>query len=166
MRPLSPEVFVPAGAPVVADRGDLDALVAQALANPSGKCRLLLHEDSASNLHQMLIVQRAGNYIQPHIKRDSDKYYLMLKGEMLAVTFDEKGGVVGKTVLGEMTSRRPFAYRVDRGTFHTFVALSPAVAYLETVLGPFVSTEFAQWAPVPGSSQAEDFVSALAAQAE
>jgi cupin fold WbuC family metalloprotein len=150
---------------LVADQ-QVDFLTKKAACNPSGKCRLLLHGDPESELHQMLIVHSRGKYIQPHINEVSAKSFHMVRGAMTCVFFDVWGTISASHALGEAGDDRPFLLRVSDKRYHSLITETETAVFLETILGPFQGTTYASWAPEPNTKEAEKYFENICRQVD
>jgi cupin fold WbuC family metalloprotein len=109
--------------------------------------RLLLHKSTEDILHQMIIIHLGGVYIRPHINLASDKSWHVIEGELILVRFDEAGNIKKFFNIGSYDSGLPFIVRLCEKEFHTLIPLTKHTVILETILGPFVESRYAEWAP-------------------
>ena len=110
--------------------------------------RLLLHKGTEDILHQMIIYHVGGVYIRPHINSASDKSWHVIEGELIFVIFDEGGGIKEFFKIGSYDSGSPFIVRLREKAFHTLIPLTKHTVILETILGPFHESQYAEWAPL------------------
>jgi len=115
--------------------------------------RLCLHEGPDALLHDMIVVQYAGQYFRPHKHLEKGESYHMIKGEMGVAIFDDEGKVVD---ICRMDTSDITVYGVGTGMYHTNFPLTEAVVYHESRPGPFTSGDsvFAPWGP-DGDDEAE-----------
>ena len=73
------------------DKRIIKYLKNEANKNVKGKSLLLLHKNKKQKLHEMLICQKRGFPIKPHVNYFSYKSYNVLKGEMKVFFFNSKG---------------------------------------------------------------------------
>ena len=141
---------------------DVDFLQFVAKKSPSQKSRVLLHGSPEKVLHEMLIVHSYGHYIQPHINTHSDKSFIVLEGEMVVVVYKEDGTINNHIRLSRYDSSLAFMLRLNGPMFHTVVATSETVTFLETIKGPHIETVYASFAPPPRNfSQTEKYMAWL-----
>lgn len=147
-RQVSPEVFVATDGVVAIDRGDLAALRAQALTNPSRKARICAHPSVGDALHEMVIVHMSGAYVRPHKHPRKSESFHMIEGRLDIVLFDDVGQVDRVIALAADGPGSLF-YRLSECRFHTVVPRSDVVVFHEVTNGPFDRSEtvFAAWAP-------------------
>ena len=146
---ISESVYSAQGPVVWISRSEIDFLQDVAANSSSQKARVLLHGNSEEDLHEMLIVHTAGQYIQPHINLDSAKSFVVLDGEMAVVLFNKGGEISNYVQLGVSRGASAFLLRIDDPVFHTVVPISNTVTFLETVKGPHMQTHYAPFAPPP-----------------
>jgi cupin fold WbuC family metalloprotein len=150
---ISTEVFVANSAIIEVTRDDLEVLKSNARQSDKGKCRLLLHQTSNSSLHEMVIVHTAGKYIRPHKNVSSSKSFRILEGAFCLVLFGDDGIVEDMRIIGGDLSSSAVAIRLSDHRFHTLINLTEQVVFIETCLGPFTGSTYADWAPEEGESQ-------------
>lgn len=128
------------------DAQRLDALLEESRQDPRGRVRICLHRDEQDLLHEMVIALADHGYLRPHRQVGRQKSYLILKGALRVLFFNEAGEVLRRLELDAET--RPIA-RFDSGIWHTMTSMSEGTVYLETILGPFdkTGTDWADWAP-------------------
>lgn len=148
-RKVNEEVFVAEGAVLPVCAADLEFLKDQARRSPKKRARVCAHADSRSTLHEMVIVLDRDAYVRPHLQDSKPKSYHVLAGQMDMFVFDEDGSVRDVVRLGDHASGKPFFYRYSADVFHTPVAASDSVMFVETTTGPFVRKTNAapDWAP-------------------
>ena len=134
---------------IAVSKSEIDFLREVAANSSSRKSRVLLHGRPSNDLHEMLIVHSLGQYIQPHINDHSAKSFVVLEGEMVVVVYKEDGTVKNHIHLSRYDSSSAFLLRLGRPVFHTVVAISQSVTFLETVKGPHIETRYASFAPSP-----------------
>lgn len=146
-RKKSEGVFVASSSIVKPTREIVSELVRERKGAMKNSARLLLHESINDILHQMIIVHSGGMYIRPHINSFSDKSWHVIEGELEFVKFDESGEAKEHFRVGPYDSELPFIVRLSERAFHTLIPISGHTVVLETILGPFCETVYAQWAP-------------------
>ena len=95
--------------------------------------RLLLHNSTQSDLHNMVIAMDKSRYVFPH-KHEKSESYQIIEGEMLLIYFEENGEIEKFVKLSQNST---LISRVDAGQFHGIIPLSGYVVYHETRIGPF-----------------------------
>lgn len=106
--------------------------------------RLLLHNSTQSDLHNMVIAMDESRYVFPH-KHEKSESYQIIEGEMLLIYFEENGDI-NKFV--KLSKNDSLISRVDNHYFHGIIPLSKYIIYHETRIGPFEKDKdsfFATW---------------------
>jgi len=147
MRELSPEVLAADEPLTLLGRTELRDLVARARSVPRRRARILLHGTPDAILHEMVIVMTLGQYVPPHRNDRSSKSYLVVEGGLILVRFNETGEIVSHVRCEAGAADAPFLARLNLPTWHMIMPTSPAVVFIETILGPHKGTTYATWAP-------------------
>nr|WP_321407846.1 WbuC family cupin fold metalloprotein [uncultured Carboxylicivirga sp.] len=108
-------------------------------------------------LQRMLNVLQPDSYVQPHRHMNPDKReaFIILKGKLLVVIFNEGGEIMDSAVLDNTTGS--YGYDIDAGIFHSIIALEPDTVVYEVKDGPYFPLDdknFASWAPAEGDANA------------
>ncbi len=117
----------------------INTLIKLSNKNIKGKSYLLIHKNKKKKLHEILICQKRGFSIKPHVNYNSSKSYTMLKGQMNVVFFNSTGKVTKKI---KVNDKQNFFIRFKKKIIHTVVPISKYCIYFETVLGPHKKTKF------------------------
>ena len=154
---LSDEVFVASSQNAGVTKQDVDFLKAKARNNQRGKCRLLLHQSPNDTLHEMVIVHTEGGYIRPHKNFTGDKSFSVIEGAFALVSFDDQGTVISHQRVAAYPEGDVFTVRLTDTRYHTLINLTQQVVFLETCLGPFKGSQWADWAPEEGTPEGQEF---------
>ena len=124
-------------------------LIADLMARGKGAgqgIRLCLHEGPEALLHDMIVVQYAGQYFRPHKHLEKGESYHMIEGEMGVVIFDDGGRTVDACRMGASGTA---IYGVGTGMYHANFPLTEVAVYHESRPGPFAAGDsvFAPWEP-------------------
>ncbi len=135
----------------------LDTLSGKAKTAPRRRTNHNFHQSAADPLNRMLNAMEPGTYVQPHKHENPDKReaFLLLRGKMLVVSFDEAGRITDHVVLDPQAGN--FGLEVPPRTYHTLICLEAGSVLYELKDGPYDVTNdkiFAAWAPAEGSSEA------------
>src|SRR3569833_1469321 len=136
----------------------IDELAAKAAASPRRRAHFNIHVASTDAVQRFLVVAQSDSYFRPHLHRTNAELAVVLRGRLELVTFDETGHVQVRQALGEGTGR--FAYEMANSAWHTLIAVSPEVAFLEVKQGPYdpaTAADFASWAPAEGEGAGPRF---------
>ena len=147
--------------PVAVTRELIADLAARGAGTGKG-IRLCLHEGPDATLHDMIVVQYAGQYFHPHEHLEKSESYHMIEGAMGLFVFDDDGKVVDAC---RMDTSNITVYSVGAGMYHTNFPLTDVAVYHESRPGPFVPGDsvFAPWGPDGEDEKAaREFVAELA----
>ncbi len=148
----------------IVDRKLLDQLTTQARENPRLRKNWNIHPSDDFCCHRLLNAIEPGSYIRPHRHLDQakDETFLIVRGRLGVVLFDEAGEVVKKVLLA--ADGDTLALDIPHGIFHTAVSLAPGTVFFEAKAGPYVplaAGERADWAPEDGAPAVEPYLSSL-----
>jgi cupin fold WbuC family metalloprotein len=120
--------------------------------------RILLHPGIDDPIQEMLIVHPRGVYIRPHKLMTTSKTYNVIQGELEIVMFDGNGAVIEHHRMRPLADGGPSVTRIMKDGYHSIVAVTDTVTFIEVLPGPFDGTVFADWAPESdGSKKADAF---------
>jgi cupin fold WbuC family metalloprotein len=155
----------------------VETVVEQARQSPRRRMNYNFHAGNEDNPHRFLNVFLEGSYVQPHRHKSAPKAesFIVLRGHMVAMVFDDSGQVISGHILGPgpYAGRAParagsgvVAHGIDLapGLWHTVAALTPVAVCYEVKPGPWdaaTDKEMAPWAPAEGSPDAAEYLSAL-----
>ncbi|WP_455593034.1 WbuC family cupin fold metalloprotein [Bacteroides sp.] len=128
----------------------LDVVTGQAKENPRLRMNYNFHESMDAPIHRMLNALEPGTYLPPHRHQNPDKeeVYLVLRGSLLAILFDEEGNVTKKVNLNPLKGN--YGVEIPPRVWHSIVVLEPNTVIYEIKQGPFApltSENLAPWAP-------------------
>jgi len=108
------------------------------------------HTDYQDPVNRMLNALEPETYVWPHRHKDPDKpeIFLILKGRLAVIEFDDTGNIVDHIVLDHASG--VYGVEIEPRVWHTAIALEPGTVVYEIKLGPYVATtdkNFAPWAP-------------------
>ena len=131
------------------DQKKIENLLDLAYENDNRKVRLCLHNNITDNSHEMVIVHLKDCYVRPHKHLHKTESIHVLAGEAQILFFSEDGQVTQQFEMGDITSGKPFFYRLDSSIYHSLIVTSDYLVFKETTEGPFIleNTLFPEWAP-------------------
>lgn len=91
--------------------------------------RICLHKSINDKHQEMIILQKKYKFFPPKKNSKSDQTFLILKGKLLILIFDNKGKIKSKTLLHP---KKTFLTRVKKNTYHCDVPLSNYSIHMET----------------------------------
>jgi len=138
-----------------------------AKASPRQRLNHNFHLDAEDNPHRFLNVFVRGSYVPPHRHRDPPKAesFVVLRGQVVVITFDDDGAVTAAHVLGD--GDHPTGIDLLPGVWHTITAVSDHAVCFEVKPGPYDPSndkELAPWAPAEGAPEAADYLATLLAE--
>ncbi len=148
----------------IVDRKLLEQLSTQARENPRLRKNWNIHPSDDFCCHRLLNAIEPGSYIRPHRHLDhtKDETFLIVRGRLGVIMFDE-AGLVAKKVLLEAAGDT-LAVDIPHGLFHTAVSLDPGTIFFEAKAGPYLPLaegEKAGWAPEDGTPAVAAYLSSL-----
>lgn len=145
----------------------LDELCAAAAASPRRRKNRNFHPYDDHPGHRLLNALQADSYIPPHRHLDpnKDETYVVLRGQLGLIIFDDAGKPVQTARLGAGSAA--IGVDIPHGTWHTAVALEADTVFLEAKAGPYLpltEAERAPWAPAENSPAAAPYLESLKAR--
>jgi cupin fold WbuC family metalloprotein len=142
----------------------LDEVCAEAAASPRRRKNRNFHPRDDQPGHRLLNALMANTYIPPHRHLDpnKDETYVVLRGLIGVVEFDDHGKVTRTLRVG--AGGTALGVDVAHGTWHTAVALEDNTVFLEAKAGPYLplaEAERAPWAPAENTLDAADYLMRL-----
>lgn len=135
----------------------LDEVTAQARKSPRLRMNYNFHETMEAPIHRMLNALEPGTYLVPHRHPDKEEVYLVLRGSLFAILFDEEGNVTEKIILNPTIGN--YGIEIPAGVWHSIVVLEPGTVIYEIKQGPFsplTPENIAPWAPDPADREGAD----------
>ncbi len=122
------------------------------------------HKTNEDKMHRMLNCIQPGSYIRPHrhLSPPKAESFIVLRGSICFVVFDDEGQAQEHTVLSALSDR--IGVDAEPGVFHTFFAVEEDTVLFETKPGPYErgsDKDFAPWAPEENSEGAEEYLRTL-----
>lgn len=148
----------------IIDQKQLDTLSAQAAENPRLRKNLNIHPADDCCCHRLFNAVEPGSYIHPHRHLDpaKDETFLIIRGRLGVIMFDDAGKVTGKALLA--AGGETVAADLPHGAFHTAVSLERGTIFFEAKAGPYLpltTGEKAPWAPEDGTPEAAVYLESL-----
>ncbi len=145
---------------------ELDALSEKAKQSPRKRMNFNYHKQLDDTLQRMIHAMHRGTYVQPHKHEKPDKReaFVVLRGRIAVVEFDDEGNPVNQIILDRDTGN--FGVEIPSKTWHCLVALEDHSAVYEIKDGPYSPADdknFAVWAPKEGDKGCEEYLENLIA---
>ncbi|WP_158608489.1 WbuC family cupin fold metalloprotein [Stagnimonas aquatica] len=139
---------------------ELAALRAAAEASPRRRAHLELHAGGADDaLQRFLVGMLPGSYVRAHRHVQAHKLELTacLAGAFELLLFDDRGALLERQGLA-VDGNGLCLVQIPPNTWHSLIVREGFAVLLEVKLGPYEAAsdkDFAPWAPVEGSAEAD-----------
>lgn len=138
----------------------INELIEKANTSDRKRANYNFHKSTEDTLQRMLNCLNVGTYIAPHKHENPDKNeaFIILKGEILIVTFSEIGKITTHILL--KAGSENFGAEIPPRTYHTLIPLVSGSVLYEVKDGPWdITTDkiFAPWAPKEGDENALNY---------
>lgn len=143
------------------DTALLDELCVEAANSPRRRMNRNFHPNNEYPGHRLLNAMCADSYIPPHrhCNPHKDETFVVLRGVLGLVLFDEMGALVQAVKVG--AGETALGVDIPHNEWHSVVALTPHAVFLEAKSGPYsplTETERASWAPAENSPEAAAYL--------
>lgn len=112
----------------------LDKVTAEAQESPRLRMNFNLHESLDAKAQRLINVLLPGTILQIHRHRHTAETYIMLRGKMFVVFYDETGAQTHRFLLDPTTGN--YGVQIPRGQWHTVEVIEPS-AIFEVKDGPY-----------------------------
>ncbi len=116
----------------------LDKVTAEAEASPRLRMNYNLHERLDAKAQRLINVLLPGTPLPIHRHRHTDETYVILRGKMLVVFYDDLGAQVERYLLDPKQGN--YGVQIPKGQWHTVEVIEPS-AILEVKDGPYTPLE-------------------------
>ena len=132
------------------------------------RCNYNFHKDLADPINRMLNAMERGAYFPPHKHENPDKreIFVILKGRVLLVEFDDGGKITDRIILDPQEGN--FGVEIPARAWHGLVPLAESSVLYEIKEGPYDKNDdkkFPEWAPAEGETGAQEFVQKIMKEA-
>jgi len=147
----------------IIDIGTLELLKTEAVKSERLRKNYNYHESFDDPINRMLNAVEPGSYVQPHKHENPDKreVFLLLRGKMAVVFFDNEGNITEHVILD---NEKHFGVEIPPSVWHTIIALKPGTVVYEIKDGPYFPADdknFANWAPREGDTECMDYMNEI-----
>jgi cupin fold WbuC family metalloprotein len=137
-----------------------DDLTAKAVASPRKRAHHNLHAVLEDPVQRLCVAIEPGTYIRPHRHADplTWEVFLVLRGSVLFLSFDDSGRVIERIVLA--AAGPVHAIEIPAGTWHSVTWLVPGSVFFDVKQGPYkapMAGNSAAWAPAEGNEACAEF---------
>jgi cupin fold WbuC family metalloprotein len=142
----------------------LDRISDEARINPRLRKNFNIHTSDESRCHRLLNAVEPDSYIRPHrhLDPEKDEAFILMRGRLGVITFDDDGGVAEKLLLSHDAGI--LAVDIPHGVYHTAISLESGTLFYETKAGPYrqqSEEEKVTWAPEDNDPQAPVYLMSL-----
>ncbi|WP_321281293.1 WbuC family cupin fold metalloprotein [Marinifilum fragile] len=126
----------------------LNRVSEEAIKNPRKRMNYNFHKNSEELLQRMLNALEPGTYLPPHKHTEKVEIFLLLRGRVQVLLFDDAGEVFEIKELDPNSGE--YGVEIPIGVWHTILVEEPGSVIYEIKEGPYfpgVGVEFAPWAP-------------------
>lgn len=141
------------------DESLLNQVTAKAKQSPRLRMNHNFHPELNDPVQRLLNAMEPWTYVRPHRHPGKEESFVIMRGKILAVTFNEDGSIRDHMVMDP--SNGFFGVEFEENTYHMLTALESGSVVYEIKEGPFIphSPETsAPWSPEEGSPHARDFL--------
>jgi len=142
----------------------LDQVTEKARHAPRRRMNHNFHQTSDDLINRMLNAMEPGTYVRPHKHENPDKReaFLILRGRILVVCFDQTGNITDYVELNPATGN--FGLEITPGSYHTLIALQSGSVLYELKDGPYDASndkQFAPWAPEEDTPEVAAYIQSI-----
>ena len=145
----------------------IEPVVKKAAHSPRRRMNYNFHPQLDDPLQRMLNCLEPDSYVQPHKHENPDKYeaFILLKGKLIVIEFDNDGHVSSHALLEAGTGA--YGAEIAPGVYHCIIALETESVVYEVKNGPYSPIDdknFATWAPKEGEEGCKAYMENLLKQ--
>lgn len=143
----------------------IEPLIQESIKKQRKRTNYNFHKVAGDTMQRMLNVIQPGSYIRPHKHESPDKreVFIIIRGCLLVVLFNDQGGVRETVVLDSATG--VYGYEVKPAVYHSIIALEDDTVVYELKDGPYNPADdkqFATWAPAEtNEKEAGEYLNSL-----
>lgn len=143
----------------------IDGIIEKARTSPRLRMNYNFHSELSDPVQRLLNALEPWTYIRPHKHTTKEESFVLLRGTILAVVFNDDGTIRDHAILSQSTGI--LGVEFEENSFHMLTSLETGSAVYEIKEGPFVPhTEgsSAPWAPKEGIPESKEFLSGVFAE--
>jgi cupin fold WbuC family metalloprotein len=137
----------------------IDTVVADARKSQRLRMNYNFHPELSDPVQRLLNALEPWTYIRPHKHINKEESFVLLRGTILAVSFNDDGTIRDHAILSQKSGILGIEF--EENCFHMLTSLESGSAVFEIKEGPFVphtDGSSALWAPKEGTPEAKDFL--------
>jgi len=124
---------------MIIDSRLLDSLTEQAKTSPRLRMNYNFHRSLDEKCHRFLNALEPGTVMAVHHHPTKDETFVVLRGKVAVLMYDDDGTLLERVVLGPGEGR--FGVNVPKGVWHTLECMESGTVLFESKEGPFVPHE-------------------------
>ncbi len=143
----------------------IDRIIDQARNSPRLRMNYNFHPELSDPVQRLLNALEPWTYIRPHKHTTKEESFVLLRGKLLAVVFNDDGTIRDHAVLSQTTGI--LGCEFEENSFHMLTALETGSVVYEIKEGPFVphtAGSSAPWSPEEGTPEAKEFLAKVFAE--
>ncbi len=138
----------------------LNSMSYKAKASVRKRCNYSFHNSNFDYIQRFLNAVEPDTYVRPHKHENPDRVeiFLILKGRVLIIEFDDNGKIIDYIILDIEKGKK--GVEIPPRTWHSLIVLKEGSVLYEIKEGPFIKETdktFAKWAPEEGTKEAQEF---------
>jgi len=140
----------------------LDELIAKAKQSPRLRMNHNFHPQLDDPVQRLLNALEPWTYIRPHRHVTKEESFVLLRGTVLAVVFNDDGSIRDHFILNSAAGN--LGVEFEENAFHMLTSLETGSVVYEIKEGPFVphsEASSAPWAPAEGTPAAREFLAGI-----
>lgn len=119
---------------MLSDNKLLDEIAAKAEVSPRLRMNYNLHESPDAKAQRLINVLLPGTIVPIHRHRNTAETYVLLRGKMFVVLYNDMGGETERYLLDPLVGN--YGVQIPKGQWHTIEVIKPS-AILEVKDGPY-----------------------------
>ncbi len=137
----------------------IDSVINKARTSPRLRMNYNFHPELGDPVQRLINALEPWTYIRPHKHPTKEESFVLLRGTILAVAFNDDGTIRDHAVLSHSTGI--LGNEFEENTYHMLTALETGSAVFEIKEGPFIphsEGNSAPWSPKEGTPEAKEFL--------
>ncbi|NVO19131.1 MAG: WbuC family cupin fold metalloprotein [Bacteroidetes bacterium] len=138
----------------------LNEVSAKAKLSPRLRMNHNFHPKLDDPVQRLLNALEPWTYIRPHKHAGKEESFVLLRGKVLAVSFNDDGSIRDHFILS--TDHGQLGLEFEENTYHMLTALETDSVVYEIKEGPFIphsTGNSAPWSPEEGTDEGKNFLS-------
>jgi cupin fold WbuC family metalloprotein len=137
----------------------LDEVSAKARLSPRLRMNYNIHPELSDPVQRLLNALEPWTYIRPHKHAGKEESFVLLRGTVLGVSFNNDGSIRDHFILNAASGNLGLEFEED--TYHMLTSLESGSIVYEIKEGPYIAHSedtSAPWSPKEGTSEGKEFL--------